>query len=220
VLKTIFWPLAFLTLTIAAVGIWSARQEEGVPPTSRSGPQPVVASKHYVTPAQLTATATVVATPVPAFSATAHDGRVYRWPDSAGDRPLVIVFIKEGCPCNVEFEPYFHRLARAYAGSVGFVGVIDADVPAACRYAEANHVPYPVLADPARRTISRCRAANGAYVALIVPPGTVDSLWPGCSAEMLRELGCRIATVGGVAERPIDVADLPGALVTGCPFEW
>ena len=76
--KTIFWPLAFLSLTTATVGLWSARQEEeAIPPTSWSRPQPVVASKHYVTPAQLTATAALVAAPFPPFSATAHDGRVF-----------------------------------------------------------------------------------------------------------------------------------------------
>jgi hypothetical protein len=102
---------------------------------------------------------------------------------------------------------------------VRFAGVIDADPAAARRYAEGNRTPYPILADPGRRIIGRCRAENGGYVALLVPPGTVESLWPGCSADMFRELGRRMAAAGGVAERPVDVADLPGAPVTGCPFE-
>ena len=35
----------------------------------------------------------------------------------------------------------------------------------------------------------------------------------------MRELGRRIAELGAVTERPIDVAGMPGALTTGCPFE-
>jgi hypothetical protein len=145
---------------------------------------------------------------------------------------LLLVFIKIGCPCSVELEPFFHRLERAYADVVHFAGVMDADVPTARRYAEANSTPYPILADPDRQIIHRFRAENGAYVALLAPPGkpfaragtcvqdelAIDSLWPGCSAEMFTQMGRRIAAAAGVAERPLDVSGLPSAAVTGCPF--
>src|SRR5262249_25617571 len=147
-------------------------------------------------------------------------------------RPLLLIFIKEGCPCSVEMEPFFHRLARIYADAACFAGVIDADVHNARRYAETNTTPYPVLADPEKRIIRRLGAENGVYVALLVQPDApleilgaavqtvsrIDSLWPGCSAEMFTQMGRRIAAAAGVTERPLDLSGLPSAPVTGCPF--
>jgi hypothetical protein len=97
--------------------------------------------------------------------------------------------------------------------------VIDAGADAAFAYAAANKTPYRVLADPDRAIIARFDAKNGGYVALLRPEGVIDTLWPGCSAEMMRELGRRIAELGAVNERSIDVAGMPGPLTTGCPFE-
>ena len=54
--------------------------------------------------------------------------------------------------------------------------------------------------------------------ALVTADGVIDGLWPGCSADGMSELGRRIARLAGVAERPLDVSDMPGALTTGCPF--
>jgi hypothetical protein len=181
---------------------------------------------HYVTPRQLTDSAAVATTAVPFFTATTDRDQSFTWPLPHDRRPLLLVFIKEGCPCNVELEPFFHRLERSYADVVRIAGVIDADVRTARHYAEANATPYPILADPQRQIIHRLRAENGAYVALLALPGigvpagpTIDSLWPGCSGEMFIQMSRRIAATAGVAERPLDVSGLPSAAVTGCPFE-
>jgi hypothetical protein len=137
----------------------------------------------------------------------------------SGTRPLVLVFIRRDCPCNVELEPFFHRLAARYRDVAEFAGVIDAGADVAFAHATASNTPYRLLADPNRAIIGRFGAKNGGYVALLRPEGAIDSLWPGCSAEMMRELGRRIAELGAVTERSIDVAGMPGALTTGCPFE-
>jgi hypothetical protein len=55
-------------------------------------------------------------------------------------------------------------------------------------------------------------------VALVTPPGHLDTLWPGCSADMLRDLGRRLADLAGVDEQPLDTSGLPTALTGGCPF--
>jgi peroxiredoxin len=194
---------------------------------------------HYVTPRQLTDSSALAATTVPALAATTDRDQLFTWPHPGDRRPLVLFFIKNGCPCSVEMEPFFQRVARTYADVVHFAGVIDGDVRSARSYAEANATPYPILADPQRQIIHRFRAENGAYVALVTPSGfaegtsppggspakagapgepTIDCLWPGCSAEMLNQMGRRIAAGAGIAERPLDVCGAPGAPVTGCPF--
>jgi hypothetical protein len=214
---------------LAALGFWILRPgSAGDKPAAL--PPPKEPEVHYVTPRQLTDSSALAATAVPALTATTDRDQLFAWPRPGARRPLVLIFIKDGCRCSAEMEPFFQRLERAYADVVDFAGVIDGDVRAARRYAEANATPYPVLADPQCRLINRFRAENGAYVALVCPPGgspagagapgepTIDCLWPGCSAEMLIQMGQRIAARTGVAARPLDVSSAPGAPVTGCPF--
>jgi peroxiredoxin len=189
----------------------SSSRQPGVPrPTN---------SKHYVTPAQLVESGAVADRQVGSFSAVARNGTAVTRSGVVGARPLVLVFIRRDCPCSGEFEPFFHRLADGYRDVAEFAGVIDADADAALAYATANKTPYRVLADPYRAIIDRLEAKNGGYVALLSAAGAIDTLWPGCSAEMMRELGRRIAKLGAVTERAIDVAGMPGALTTGCPFK-
>lgn len=187
---------------------------------------------HYVTPRQLTDSAALSATAVSGVTAITDRGQQFTWPRSDESRPLLLIFIKSGCPCSVEMEPFFHRLCHAYADVASFAGVIDADVDTARKYAAANGTPYPILADAKRKIIDQMRAENGVYVALIVAENSlhpslkkhtqaepaIDTLWPGCSTKVFAEMGERIAKTTGVTERPLDVSDLPGALVTGCPF--
>jgi peroxiredoxin len=174
--------------------------------------------KHYVSVKQLTASGAWRDQRVTPFAARAHDGTRFASQDLVGNRPAVLVFIKADCPCSVEFEPFFHRLERRYHGLVRFCGVIDADCAGARRYAQANKVPYPVLADADRSIITRFKVENGGYVVLLTPAGVVDTLWPGCSAEMMQQLGRRIAVLAGVKARALDLGGMPAVLTTGCPF--
>jgi peroxiredoxin len=153
------------------------------------------------------------------FSAEARDGALFTSSGMSPSRPVVLFFIRQDCPCSAEFQPFFDRLAARYHDVAEFAGVIDAGAEAALAYATRSKTSFRVLADPDRAIISRFEARNGGYVALVRPEGSIDTVWPGCSAEMMLELGRRIANLGGIAERSIDVAGMPGALTTGCPFE-
>ncbi len=165
------------------------------------------AEKHYVTPRQLAGANQMLRRSVEGLGLPG-DGR-----------PVVLVFLKDGCPCNVEFEPFFQRVERLYRAEAQFLAVIDATSDVAQGYAAQQRVPYPVLADPRRRIIRKLRAENGGYVALLTADGVIAGFWPGCTADTLRELGARIASLAGVAERPLDVSELGDALTTGCPYE-
>lgn len=173
------------------------------------------ADRHYVSPQQLAQSPISDGTPI---SAIDQDGQARSWQSLSEGQPLVLVFVKDACPCSVEFEPFFHRLACAYTGSVRFVAVIDGDVAVARRFADANDVPYPVLADGSAAIIRRFRAEHGATVALLSPSGKVEAVWPGCSVAMMRELSERIAQASNAEEKSIELAGLPGALTAGCRY--
>jgi peroxiredoxin len=210
-------------LTVAAAGAWAALlwhssgERSEIPARRGLAEQPAI-ERHFVTPNQLLECGAFADRGVEPFSAAAHDGVRFVWPGDGRPRPLVIVFIKRDCPCSVELEPFFHRLAERYRDAADFVGVIDADLDAARAYAAANKVPYHVLADPDRTIITQFEAKHGGYVALLNCSGRVDAFWPGCSDEMMRGLGRRIAVLGARAERPIDVSGMPKVLTTGCPY--
>jgi hypothetical protein len=193
-----------------------------LPATGRMVPQPAgaagdVRERHFVTHRQLAGANTM--TQVRVDIGWGEGDALPAWEELSGGLPVVLVFVKDGCPCSDEFEPFFQRVAQLYAGAVRFADVIDAPAWAARRYAQRHRVPYPVLADPGRRLIRRFRAENGGYVVLLSAGGAIDGYWPGCSADTMRDLGRWIARLAGLPECPLDVTGMPAPLTTGCPFE-
>jgi peroxiredoxin len=210
-------------LTVAAAVawamlLWMADRERSEILAREIIPAKPAVEKHFVTPEQLVECGALAERRIEPFSAVAHDGTRFTWPETGGPRPLVLVFVKRGCPCSVEFEPFFHRLEQQYRDIAEFVGVIDADADSARVYAVANNIPYRVLADPDRVIIERFEAKHGGYVALLSVNGQLVTLWPGYSTEMMRALGRRIAALRALPERPLDFSDMPKVLTTGCPF--
>ncbi len=74
---------------------------------------------HYVTPRQLIASNAMTDQNLADLEATGHDGVRRSWAELSGGEPVVLVFVKQGCPCNVEFDPYFRRVERLYRGASG-----------------------------------------------------------------------------------------------------
>jgi peroxiredoxin len=179
----------------------------------------VAVPARYVSPRQLAASNTMVRRVVDGLAVTTADGRRLEWPALSGGAAVVVIFVKQGCPCSREFEPYFHRLYEAYRGTTRFIAVTDGDASIARRYAEESSVPYPVIADPDEEIIRRFEAKNGGYAALLDPQGTIVGFWPGFSADAMSELGRRISVLANVEERPVATAGLPKHLTSGCPFD-
>jgi thiol-disulfide isomerase/thioredoxin len=173
---------------------------------------------HYVTPRQLIASGETGQQNVTELALVTNEDRRLGWQELSDGRPVVVVFVKQGCPCSRRFEPYFHQLAAAYGQHVQFIDVIDGSVEVAQRYAAANQVPYPVVADEDHAMIRRFEARGGAYVALVDPTGVVATLSPGCSVEMMDDLSRRIAVLTGQDLAVCDFEGLPGGLTSGCPF--
>jgi peroxiredoxin len=174
---------------------------------------------HYVSARQLAQSNAMVAQVIKEWPIIGNDDQPLNWKKFSGGLPVVLVFIKEGCPCSTEFEPFFHRVEKLYRGKVRFIGVIDAKREVAQRYAKKEAVPYRVLPDPDRQVIRRFKAENGGYVVLLSPEGVIEGFWPGCTAATMQELNHRIAGQLGIEKRFLDVAGMPVSLITGCPYE-
>jgi hypothetical protein len=176
--------------------------------------------KHYVHPRQLADANEMVQRALGDLSATVQDGRRVNWEELSGGRPVVLLFVKEGCPCSAEVEPFFQRVEKIYANEACFARLIDAGAKSAAHYAAEHRVYQPMLVDPEKMLIRQFRAKNGCYVVLLTPGGLIDGCWPGCSADTMRQLGRRIAGLTGVAERPLDTSGMPASLTNGCPFKF
>jgi hypothetical protein len=199
--------LVYLLLGLVWAGLLRATLHSDGTPSLPIVPAPTAREKHYVSPAQLSATGMRAGQPVPPNPA-----------ELIGERPLVLVFLKDGCPCNGDIEPVLHRLFAHYGDQARFAALIDGSTETANQYTTANRTPYPVLADPDRSIIRAWQVENGGWIALVRSDGTFEQMFPGYSRDMLQGLNRCLAQLTGLSEAVLSLDDLPGVLTTGCPY--
>jgi peroxiredoxin len=156
--------------------------------------------------------------PAPEFVASASDGKIYRLSEIVRDRPAVLVFIKDGCPCSRAADPFFRRLQTAGCGFMPFFGVIDGRPIVAARWTDQTGTAFPILADPELKIIHAYGAESSAYVAFVGKGGRIEKLWAGYSESMLNELGERMQPWVKPGMGPYDVSDAPRELYSGCSY--
>jgi peroxiredoxin len=117
--------------------------------------------------------------PAPALRVTAFDGRTVTLEGMRG-RPAVVSFFESWCPiCQVE-QPDLSKVAREFAGRVGFVGVSNHDTVAAGRaYQRRFGVAYPLANDPSGRTWARWQVPYQPVTVLVDKQGRVAERFDG-----------------------------------------
>jgi peroxiredoxin len=117
--------------------------------------------------------------PAPPLRVTTFDGSVVDL-DSLRGRPAVVSFFESWCPiCQVE-QPDLSKVARQFAGRVGFVGVSNHDTVAAGRaYARRFDVSYPLANDASGRTWARWRVPYQPVIVLVDKQGRIAERFDG-----------------------------------------
>ncbi len=207
-----------LPATIALGAFGTVRYRSSRPPLASPPPAVAEPDKHKVTPSMSTEAEKRVKTLAPKFRKVDAEGAICDLAEMLKTGPLVLLFIKDGCPCSVSAEAYFNQLHASYRGRARFLGVIDGDAAVARRWASANGVPFPIVPDPKLELTHAFGATNSAYVAVIDRSGSLDAFWPGYSVAMLHDLNARIASLSGLPEQPIETPDAPEEMYSGCPF--
>jgi peroxiredoxin len=138
----------------------------------------VETAKHVVTPSMAEASRGMVFRQAPAFTLKATDGAEYSLGELIREGPLLLTFIKIGCPCSEAAQPYFNRLRAAYP-HVRIFGVIDGDLGPANLWAKKIRVSYPLLLDPNLQLVRAYGVENSAYVVLVDQKGQITMHWPG-----------------------------------------
>ncbi len=174
-------------------------------------------TKHLVSEETLRNKQALIERKAQTFHLPATDGQSYDLAELLGRGPVVLTFIKLGCPCSEAAQPYFNRVRAAYPRTT-FLGVIDADEPVAQSWAARHHARYPLVLDPDLTVVRGFEAENSAYVVVIDRQGRIAAYWPGYSAGMLLELGETLARLSQVEQVELDVSDAPAELYTGCPY--
>ena len=132
-----------------------------------------------------------------------------------GPRPQFVLFIKRGCPCSIDAQPLFSRLALKYKKDVEFVGVIDED---AKEFATQFKATFPVVNEPSLDLMRAYDARASVYCALVARNGHIVKMWPGYSAAWLKDMNALLAKAAAVKVTPFDPQYAPVEKATGCPF--
>ncbi|MCU0316588.1 MAG: TlpA family protein disulfide reductase [Fimbriimonadaceae bacterium] len=136
----------------------------------------------------------------------------------ASQKPLVVVMVKEGCPCNIESQPFFNQIARAYGDQVQFIGIIDQERAGAAKFHSDFSVPYPILSAPKESTFQAWDAKQSVYTFLIGPKGEIEKVWPGYSRTTLVELSSLLAERLQIPTLEVDFKMAPDEMTSGCYF--
>ncbi len=178
----------------------------------------VIPSRHPVTAEMKSAAEALKKRPMPIFSVVTHDGDRVSEVSFKGQKPSILFFVKDECPCSIEAQPVFNRLASAYGGDAQFFAVIDGSASVANQFVLSNAVPFPVLADSDQVIIQGFKMRASAGVALIDKTGQILEVWPGYSKSSLRQINFLLGTLVGTGPREFDDREAPEDLTAGCAF--
>ncbi|MBW7927431.1 MAG: redoxin domain-containing protein [Fimbriimonadaceae bacterium] len=192
---------------------------EAPPPEPRAA-NPVEAAKprHPVTNEMWQDAEKAAGQPAPVFEAKDANGATHSLATLTGGKPLALYFIKDGCPCSVDVEPLYQRMAAKFGDKVRFAGVINGDAEIAKAWLAKMETPYPVLLDPDIKVVKEYKADRSVYLLVIGPDGNIVRMWPGYSQTMLSELNATLAKMTGTEETPFDAAYAPREPTSGCSF--
>ncbi|HYT24984.1 MAG TPA: TlpA disulfide reductase family protein, partial [Actinomycetota bacterium] len=114
-----------------------------------------------------------------ALRVTSFDGQTVTL-DGFRGRPALVSFFESWCPiCKVE-QPDLSRVAREFAGRVGFVGVSYHDTVAGGRaYQRRFGVSYPLANDASGRTWARWHVPYQPVTVLVDKRGRIAERFDG-----------------------------------------
>ncbi len=154
----------------------------------------------------------------PNFRLPDLEGKVWSLNQIAKGRPVVLYFIKYGCPCSIDVEPLFIKMQKQLGSRVVFVGIINSNKTEATAWRDDTNSNLILLMDESTKTMQYFKAKQSVYTALVRPNGTIEKLWPGYSASMLKELNETASNLAGFKSMPFDPDYAPIKMTSGCSF--
>lgn len=209
--------LGLVVLVLVGVGFFMYRAKTEAD-LRRSGLADPDEKKHLVTEPMTKKAQARESKTAPDFDLPDTNGKTISLKQLYSEKPVVIYFIKEGCPCSETYEPFIQEFARNYLDVAHFVGVMDGNQDVIKAWSSRFVDPYPILGDPSNKTMNDWEATNSAFTALVDKNGVIVAYWPGYSRWMLEELSEKLSAMTNVPRRRLAILDAPSQLYTGCSF--
>lgn len=172
--------------------------------------------RHPVTDKMEGVTNKMAAQMAPEFELKDVDGKAWALADLVKAGPVIVVSIKDECPCSVDSQPLFNEISKRFEGKATFVGLFNESPDKAKTYIKNNSVPYPVLIDTQLDTFKAYKAERSVYVTYVNPKGEIVKMWPGYWDKMLLELDGMLSKDTGITPKPFDPKYAPVAKSSGC----
>jgi peroxiredoxin len=175
-------PLLLALLTLAVGACATPSDPAGQPAATTSSPT-AVSRAAGTSPAEDPPPPGIIAPtrrqPAPDLQVAAFDGSIVTLDQFRG-RPAVVSFFESWCPiCQTE-QPDLSKVAKQFAGRVGFVGVSNHDTVAAGRvYARRFAVAYPLANDASGKTWARWRVPYQPVTVLVDNQGRIAERFDG-----------------------------------------
>ncbi|MES1227147.1 MAG: redoxin domain-containing protein [Armatimonadota bacterium] len=160
----------------------------------------------------------VTGEPAPEIDLPDQDGHPIKLSELVKQGPVVVVTMKDGCPCTIESQPFFNALAESYKGKVQFLGVTDGTKYKASKYKDDFSVPFPIVTETGMHTFEAFQSPRSVYYTLIKKGGVVRKLWPGYSKKTLDEFNSALAEEAGTPKAKLDTEMAPDKESSGCKF--
>jgi len=171
--------------------------------------------RHPVTPEMEKETAKLALKDAPHL--TVDDARGGKHELGGYSKPQFLLFIVDGCPCSVDAQPIMGKLAKHFKDQVEFLGVTNGNPAQANDWWVRYSVNFPIIPDSKKQVIKAYEAKHSVYSALL-KDGKIVKMWPGYSAQMLKEMNHLMAETAGVPEKPFDPEYAPQVKTSGCAF--
>lgn len=157
--------------------------------------------------------------PLPDFELPTTTGLTTTVKKLADGKPALLYFIQKRCPCCVEAEPFFTQLSAAFKGNVVCVGIINGSRAEAQEWAKVNTFDWPIFCDELGANIKKLGVPTGVYSMVINSSGTVSRVFPGYSADSLKEMVDVLSREAKVEAPVVEFKSAPKKLTTGCTFD-
>lgn len=207
------------SLALLAAAWWMRSQGEAFVGVSSTGLNLEQTPRHKVSEEMVRNAESYVGKLLPDFTLPDSRGNTF---ESAvareSGKPKVLIMTKDGCPCSMEAQVNWNRMAIHYGGAVEFLAIMDSDAQGARDFQLDFGVPYTILCSTDDKVFRLFGAKQSVYTYFVSATGTIEAVWPGYNLDMVKDLNVRLADATGKSPWDIDQAMAPPTMTSGCYF--
>lgn len=166
----------------------------------------------------LTATLVLCKNPIPEFFLSASDGKTYS-EKLFVKKPTLVVFLKQGCPCNLKVVEGLNKVSQSLKNSAQVVGFMNADIEMVKRESKEIGAKFLLIADPQSKVFVGCNVSGSLDFTVVATDDAprYPKLWQGMSKATIDE-GLEVIVKHGKKLAKWNSNALAKETLRGCPL--